>query len=338
MKWYNGNRLLNLLDANKRKPEILISTGNRSIGKSYFFNSFLTKNYLKNKRRFCLVYRNKYELVNIADKFFTDISQDFPNITMTEKTRGKGAYVDLFFNDEVCGHAVALAGFEQVKKYAHVFKYVDFMLFDEFQSEADDYLKNEVGKLISIHTSIARGGGQAVRFVPVIMISNTVSLLNPYYTALNIAEKIQEKTKILRGNGVVFEKTLNYEVSNMQKRSAFNMALSGESEVAYLSDNVYLNDNYCLVGKMQGKKDYIFTLKCDNIYYGVYESYGLVYISKNYDLNFPVKYACHITDIDYEFTYANELIKGIYRNMFKQGLARFENLACKKVFIDYLHY
>ena len=67
---------------------------------------------------------------------------------------------------------------------------VDVILFDEFQSESDNYCPNEVEKFISIHTSIARGQGKMTRYVPVFMISNPVSLINPYYSALHISHRL----------------------------------------------------------------------------------------------------------------------------------------------------
>lgn len=54
-------------------------------------------------------------------------------------------------------------------------------MFDEFQSENNDYCPNEVQKFISVHTSVARGQGKQLRYVPVYMLSNPVTLLNPYY-------------------------------------------------------------------------------------------------------------------------------------------------------------
>ena len=72
---------------------------------------------------------------------------------------------------------------------------------DEFQSETNHYCSMEVEKLISLHTTVARGNGEMARYVPVYLIGNPVSLLNPYYSAVGITNRIQENTKFIRGKG-----------------------------------------------------------------------------------------------------------------------------------------
>lgn len=45
--FYDNNKLLNLLDENGNHPEIFISEGNRSAGKTISFNRYLVNNYIK---------------------------------------------------------------------------------------------------------------------------------------------------------------------------------------------------------------------------------------------------------------------------------------------------
>ena len=52
-------------------------------------------------------------------------------------------------------------------------------IFSYNNKSSNHYCDNEVRKFISIHTSIARGGGKQVRYVPVYMIANPVTILNP---------------------------------------------------------------------------------------------------------------------------------------------------------------
>lgn len=100
-------------------------------------------------------------------------------------------------------------------------------VFDEYQDESNNYLPNEIDKLMSIHTSIARGDGKQSRRVPLYMASNTVSILNPYYQALGINKMLKRDTKILRGDGWVYERTYNENASKAFEGSAFNRAFSG---------------------------------------------------------------------------------------------------------------
>ena len=93
------------------------------------------------------------------------------------------------------------------------------MIFDEFQSETNHYCDNETKKFISIHTSIARGQGEQVRYVPVYMLSNPVSIINPYYVEMGISGRLKDDTKFLRGDGFVLEQGYIESASIEQKNS-----------------------------------------------------------------------------------------------------------------------
>jgi hypothetical protein len=93
------------------------------------------------------------------------------------------------------------------------------MIFDEFQSESNHYCSDEIKKFISIHTSVARGQGEQVRYVPVYMLSNPVSLINPYYVELGISNRLRDDTKFLRGHGFILEQGFIDSASVAQKES-----------------------------------------------------------------------------------------------------------------------
>ena len=50
-KYYNGNKLLNLRDIDGNVPEIYLSVGNRSSGKTTYFNKLMVDWYKKCKIR-----------------------------------------------------------------------------------------------------------------------------------------------------------------------------------------------------------------------------------------------------------------------------------------------
>lgn len=339
MEFYNNQTLLSKLDINNKKPEIYGCVGNRTAGKTYCFNRYMLNQFVKKKEKFMLLYRYKYELSDVSEKFFNSIENEFSGSVMTSKSKGKGSYIELFLNDDSCGYAVSINGYAAVKKYSHYFNDVKRMLFDEFQNEDNQYLVDEINKLISIHTSVARGINQPVRYVPLYLLSNTVSLLNPYYTAFSIAEKIQEKTKFLRGDGFVFEFCFNETASKLQKDSAFNRAFKGSKEIEYMANNVYLNDNKCLIDKSGKKKQYLCTLLKAGVEYAVNRTNdNMIYIDKAVDQNFPIRYACNLTDITENSILVNELIKAQYRKYFNNAIVRFKDLESKAAFIDFVKY
>ena len=77
--YYDGTKLLSMKDINGNTPEIYMCTTNRTGGKTTYFNRYAVNRHLKDKKKFCLVYRYNYELDDVATKFFKDIQQLFFN-------------------------------------------------------------------------------------------------------------------------------------------------------------------------------------------------------------------------------------------------------------------
>ena len=303
-QYYDGTKLLSLKDINGKQPEIYISTSNRSAGKTTFFSRWFINRFIKYDEKFILIYRFNYELSDVADKFFKEIKNlFFPGYNMKSVSRNKNVYHELFLNDKACGYAIAINNSDQIKKLSHLFSDAKRMLFDEFQSETGHYCSNEVEKFLSIHTSIARGDGEQVKYLPVYMLGNFVSLLNPYYTALNVSHKIQESTKYLRGDGFVIEQGFYDNVAEQQKNSAFNRAFAGSSYTKFASEKIYLNDNKTFIAKPTGNNRYIITIKQNGNFYGLREYFDehIIYCSKSYDETFKTVICTDVNDHDINY-------------------------------------
>ena len=204
-KYYDCNYLLTLKDRNGNLPDIYITDGNRTAGKTVSFKRRLVDTFLKAKtdvNQFYLIYRYKTDMQSLSESFFTDIRRLFyQGHEMTEKKLFDGAVVMLLLDDKPCGYCLPLSLSAKIKRMSSIFVTVAHGFFDEYQDENNAYLPNEIDKLMSIHTSIARGDGKQSRRVPLYMASNTVSMLNPYYQALGINKMLKRDTKILRGDG-----------------------------------------------------------------------------------------------------------------------------------------
>ena len=340
--YYDGTKLLSLKDINGNTPEIYICSTNRSAGKTTWFNRWFVKRFLEHGEKFMLLYRFDYELSDIADKFFKEIKTlFFPDVTMRSKKMSKGVYHDLYLNEAHCGYAVAINKADNIKKLSHLFSDTKRMLFDEFQSETNHYCPNELVKFQSIHTSVARGGGEQVRYVPVFMLANNVSLLNPYYTALNVSSRLTN-AKFVKGDGFVIEQGFNETVSNRQKETAFNRAFAESSYVKYSTENVYLNDNLSFIERPEGKSNYLCTLKYDGVCYGIreYNEQGIIYCDKSYDASFKLKITVDTADhdINYIMLRRNDLLLSSLRWFFEKGCFRFKDLQCKEAVLKCLAY
>lgn len=342
-KYYNGVKLLSLMDINGVKPEIYICTSNRTAGKTTYFTRLLVNKFIKSTEKFCLVYRYNYELDDVADKFFKDVNAlFFPDYEMKSKRRANGIFHELFLNDESCGYAISLNSSDSIKKYSHFFSDVQRMMFDEFQSETNHYCSDEIKKLLSVHTSIARGNGKQVRYVPIYMISNPVSLINPYYVELGISSRLKSDTHFLKGDGFVLEQSFNDSASSAQKESAFNRAFAKNSYVAYSAESVYLNDDTAFVEKMNGKSRYVCTLKYKDCMYAIKEfsDESIMYCDDKPDVTFPIKIVLTTSDhnINYVMLQKNSFFISNLRYLFEHGCFRFKDLKCKEAVLCALSY
>lgn len=342
-KYYDGTKLLSMKDINGKTPEIYMCTTNRTGGKTTYFARLCVNKFLDKGEKFCIVYRYNYELDEVADKFYKDIRNlFFQNTMMESKRRANGIFHELFIDDASCGYAVSLNSADQLKKYSHLLSDTKRMFFDEFQSETNHYCNDEIRKLISVHTSIARGNGEQIRYVPIYMCSNPVSIINPYYVELGISERLNENTKFLKGDGFVLEQGFVQSASEAQKESGFNRAFYKNAYVAYSAECVYLNDNKAFIEKPKGNGHYLCTLRYKGTDYGIreYVDQGIVYCDDRSDGSFKDRIT--VTTDDHEINYVmlkrNDFFLSNLRYYFERGCFRFKNLKCKEAVLKALSY
>ena len=341
--YYNGAKILSMRDINGNKPEIFMCTTNRTGGKTTYFGRLCVNRFFDKGEKFSLIYIYNYELDDCADKFYKDTSGlFFKGTTMTSKRKASGIYHELFIDGASCGYAVSLNSADQLKKYSHLFSDVSRMMFDEFQSETNHYCADEIRKFLSVHTSIARGQGEQIRYVPVYMCANPVSIINPYYVEMGISERLREDTKFLRGDGFVLEQGYVDSASKAQMESGFNRAFSRNSYVAYSSQCIYLNDNQAFVEKPFGRGRYLGTLRYKGIDYGLREfaEEGVIYCDDKPDNSFGMKLTVTTDDhqVNYVMLKRNSLFLNNMRYFFEQGCFRFKDLRCKEAVLKALSY
>ena len=342
-KYYDGTKLLSIKDLNNKKPELFLVTTNRTGGKTTYFGRLCVNRFKTKGEKFVLLYRYNYELDDVSDKFFKDLrTLFFPQDELTSKRRASGIFHELFLNDKSCGYAISLNSADNIKKYSHLFSDVQRMIFDEFQSETNHYCSDEIRKFLSVHTSIARGQGEQVRYVPVYMLSNPVSIINPYYVEMGIANRLKDDTNFLRGDGFVLEQGYVESASIAQKESGVNRAFAKNSYVAYSSECVYLNDNKAFIERPEGTGRYLATIKYMTQEYGIreYAEQGILYCDDRCDSSFPLKIT--VTTTDHELNYVmlkrNDIFLTNLRYYFERGCFRFKDLRCKEAVLKSLSY
>lgn len=339
------------MDLDGNKPEIYMVTTNRTGGKTTYFGRLCVNRFLDKGEKFALIYRYNYELDDVAEKFFKDIGTlFFPNYTMRTERRASGIYHELFLVErgdtegkgKSCGYAISLNSADQVKKYSHLFSDVERMLMDEFQSETGHYCPQEIRKFLSVHKSVARGQGKQYRYVPVYMLSNPVSIINPYYTEMGISSRLKDDTKFLRGHGFVLEQGYVESASNAQLESGVSKAFSNNEYIAYSSQGVYLNDNKAFIEKPNGTGRYLGTIRYNNNDFALREfaEDGVIYCDDHDDETF--KFKISVTTDDHQVNYVmlkrNDLFVSQMRWFFERGCFRFKDLRCKEAVMRLVSY
>lgn len=341
--YYDGTKLLSLKDINGKTPEVFMCTSNRSAGKTTYFNRLVVNRFIKRGEKFALLYRFNYELDGCDEKFFKDIKElFFPEYDMTAAKKMKGIYQELYLNEEPCGYAISINSADQLKRNSHLFSDIDNIIFDEFQSEQNHYCDKEVEKFISIHNSIARGRSKQSRYVPVYMISNPVTILNPYYVAMDISTRLQKDTHFLRGDGFVLEQGYNETAAKALKSSAFNRAFGSSDYIAYSAEGVYLQDDLSFVDTPTGRGKYVATIRYAGNDYGVreYPELGIVFCDKSVDYQYPLKITVDTADhkLNYVMVSSNFILIQKLRYYFEHGCMRFKDLQAKEAILKALSF
>lgn len=336
MKYFEAFSVYNFKDINGDIPEIMLVDGNRTGGKTTAFSKLLVDDFLEHGKKFFLVYRYKNDLADVAEAFFKDIGLLFyQGHEMKAQGHGNGAYYTLLLDDEVCGYASALTMASKIKRYSHIFNDVENMFFDEYQDENNMYLPDEVNKLMSLHTTIARGQGKAVRFVPLYMCSNSISIFNPYYSALGITSKINSKTKVLKGEGFILLRLIIKDVAEAQRGSAFNRAFSSSGYLDSSVDNSFLNDDDFNVVKQTNYGRCFFIFYCTGDLYSAFVCNNGLYIKKGGDKNMLPCFGAFLSDRNENVScIRNTSYYSYIKRMYEEGIIYFETIEAKHAFIN----
>lgn len=343
-EYYDGTKLLSLLDVNKNKPEIYICSSNRTAGKTYFFSRMIINRYIKKGEKFALLCRNSNEIQDAHKTIFEPVKELFEGHTMKTKTVNKGAYGEIYWDDmSLCGYVLPLRCATKIKKFSNVFWDVTSMMFDEFQLEnGQGYLPTEIESFISVHQSVARGNGKQSRYVAVYMLTNALSLLNPYYSELKISSRLKADTKFLRGEGWVMECALNTAAIEAQKESSFNKAFSGNKYIASSVEGVYLNDNLSFIGRPKTRGRYLCSITYNGKNFGVtlHEKENFIYCSDVADMTHPTCLAVDTSSHSFNtiLKMSEPLLVKALQKYFELGYFRFKNLECKEVILKLLSY
>lgn len=340
-KFYDGSYIIS------KNKVWNFTLGNRNAGKSFYYKKLLLDRYFKGieqGKKDCLfaIFHRKVEDVKLTSPgFFDDILDlKFSGKVMTFKASSNG-FGRFYIDGVLCGYSLCIKNYVTYKKMSEL-QTVSNILFDEFLSEKSDYVSGEVDMVRNIYSTIARGGGQFIRDnVQMFFVSNTVSMVNPYFTAFpQIKESFKYNTRRICRDDFVLELYMNDNATEALMSSKFGKSIEGTDYAAYALNNDFYNDNYTFVEKIGGVKDYIITYILNNEKFAVYESRskGYIYISKSIDdTHKEICFDNEDHNINYLMIQKNEqFIKNLYR-FYQRALVRFEDLDCKISFLSIIN-
>lgn len=334
--YYNGYKLLSMKGLNNIEPEIFICAGNRTGGKTFFFKRMLARMGILLGHKFLWVCRKKTQVKGTAASFYGDISN-------CQDLKGEweiDAYitnvVSVKFDDEIIGYFTYLNFAADLKELSNMFNDVDCIVKDEFQSETNEYMPDEVTKIRSLHKSISRGYGNSVRYCALLLIGNQTSIVNPYYVALGIHKRLNKETHFLRGNGFVMEVFFNEEVANRSKLASFEIAFGEDDYSRSTNENIFLDNISFIERKDTSKMRPQFSIGKCNKWYSVWNGNYFYYVSEQ-PIKRGIKYALDLSSHTGENTIMMRRGDPIFTQLktyFDKGRFYFENIESKSVCIE----
>lgn len=330
---YDGTKILSMRDLDNNKPEIYIITSNRTDGKTTYMARWLIKRFKAYKEQFMFVVRFKDQLHNISNTFFHGV-QDlfFQDDVMKHKVKDNGIYAEMYLNDELCGYAVALNTQSKLKTNSSLFNDVQRIWMDEYQT-LDKYCTDEIRKIIDLHYTVARGHGQAYRYVPIFLTGNHLDFFNPYYVELGIISRLKADTHFLKGHGWILEQNINQSVLEARTLSGLTKAFKSN---AHIARDAYLYDELTVMEKPAGMSRYLMTIRYKGKEYGLYDYGYCAYFTTSSDESFKTRAAILPDDIDDNTPHINiyPFYAKYITQMLKAGLFRFKTAECKKICMD----
>lgn len=339
-RFYDGSKILGMRDLNGEKPEIFISQTVRTFGKTTFYILKMLEDFIKTGDPFGILVRYKYEVSGGVSSTMSKIDEfySYDNSLISERNLANGNVKRVSFGGKPMFYVFSLNAAKQVKVLSPEMSIISQYAMDEIQPEDNKYLPDEIEKFISIHVSLARGVGQATRYLPTYLLTNDVSYLNPYYTSLGISERMEPRTKYMRGKGFVFENLGSEFIAGIQKTSKFNNAFSNHKNMQYILGKKSLcSEEISDIMKVGGKKTYMLALLYGGEKFGMWMCEDFVYVSKSYDPNCKYIYGVTPSDCLGGFVlHRKKLDLNFYRSFFEGGLMRFDSIKSKQAALAFL--
>lgn len=317
--WYD---LSNVLTYNALLYFII---GERGVGKSFSAKKYVINHYIKKKKKFVYLRRYKTELKESVPKFFDDIKLAglFPDESFSVESN------KFLMNKHVIGYALPLSTANILKSAS--FSDVDTIIFDEFIIDKGcyHYLANEVEQMLDIVETIGR-----LRDIKVLFLGNAISITNPYFSYFNLSLPYNSDIATFKDNLIVVNYIKNEIYRKAKHESKFGRLVSGTKYGAYAIDNEFLRDSKAFISKRPENCKFVFTIKFNGSYYGVWLDYntGNIHISNKYDPNCTIIFTFNNSDHNEHSQMVKlskfDFFKGVIQK-YREAQLYFDNIKIK---------
>lgn len=287
------------------------------------------------KLSFVVLVRYKEDILYIKDSWWSIVEHLYPEYRFFAQRRYIYATEIKTNSTFIIGEYVALSDYMRVKKTPR--PYVKIIFFDEFLNEENDYINDEVSKnFMSVCDSIIRNRED----VRVILVSNTISMINPYYSYFGIKRLTGRFTKGEHNSIVEF--TDSEKFREYRKGTKFGSTIVGTSYGDYaLSGAFLLDDMTNVIEKPPVKtKHYLFNIVLDENNIEVNMMNGLLYFSKSNDYS-RRSYTPYVENAKtYNSTYVEKTFRyfKMIQKYFMLNKVMYQSLIIKNAIIEFMQY
>lgn len=321
--------------------------GGRGIGKTYGAIKDAIKDWIKTGGEFVYLRRYSTELEETIPSFFSAIERnnEFPGWDF--RVQGRFGYASPVSertaerrNWRVICRFVALSQAQQMKGVN--FAMTTRIIFDEFILEkiATHYLPNEYFTMLNFYSTVDRNEDR----VKVFMLSNSVSIDNPYFSDMDIDPDLVNKNGVAKkfdNKGRVYM-VAHFPESHAHKDyvagSRFGQFIAGSTYADFAVNNQFKDNHKFLIADKPERARYQYTLEMTGGTFSIWVDpvTGIHYIRKKLPKDGQRVFTMIVENMSKEKTYLTRSARTIsfLRGKFNSGMVMFDHPSSRNKFND----
>ena len=324
--------------------------GNRGGGKSYGAKKRAIENFIKKGEKFGYIRRYEKDLTKSFRQFFKDIAPEFPeyesrvvgDTLYLRRKRGEDED-DVWTDDDIAGYGFILSTADNLKSLP--FPDIGILIYDEFIMKEGNqrYLKDEVTKFLELYETIARPGTPGRKEVPVWLLSNAITITNPYFMYFNLKmpkDDVPDKNgKFIwknSDNTMLVENVKSEGLMALKRATKFGKIIKGTKYEGYSIDNEFFLDSEVFIERRSNGAKHEFNFIYNNNKYGVWYDYGegKMWVSEAtdpYGVTYTITMEDHSPNTMFLKSKTGSVCLKRFVDCYKLGAVRFENMNIKNI-------